>query len=254
MPTKIEWATETWNPITGCTPFSEGCKNCYAKRMAGRLAGRFGYPKDAPFAVTFHPDRLEEPLRWRKPRLVFVCSMGDFFHKSVTREMRDAVYNVVCSQPRHTFLFLTKRPEDVASWWVGDIPNVWLGVTAENQEQADRRIPILLSIPAAVRFVSVEPMLGPVDVSKHLRCESCIDPCACWCKDPRLNWVICGAETGPGARPLEVEWVLDLQRQCANANVSFFFKKWGARDKHGQPYGADGYIDGVLCRDWPCAI
>src|SRR3990170_4343202 len=163
--TKIEWATKSWNPITGCTKVSAGCQNCYAKRMAKRLAGRYGYPKDNPFAVTPHPERLQEPLSWKKPQRIFVCSMGDLFHEAVSFSFVRRVLDIVDSCPQHTFLFLTKRPERMEYY---PRRNVWLGVSVENQETEDERIPLLLQPPAAKRFVSYEPALGPVDFSAFL--------------------------------------------------------------------------------------
>lgn len=177
MATQIEWATDTWNPITGCSPISEGCQNCYAKRMSKRLAGRCGYDKDNPFKLTLHPDRLEQPLHWKKPRQTFVCSMGDMFHEDVPTEYIIKVFDIMSQSPQHTFIVLTHRPESMVDFicgmnfcgfW-GPVPkHIWLGVTCENQAKADERIPVLLQIPAAVRFVSIEPMLGPVDLSKWI--------------------------------------------------------------------------------------
>lgn len=272
---KIEWTEYSWNPITGCTPISEGCQNCYAKRMANRLRGRCGYPADEPFKVTLHKDRLEEPLRWKKPRKVFVCSMSDLFHEDVPNEFIDYVFAVMGRSQQHTFILLTKRPERMREylqagryqqilniayrlkfrpeglgkgidnpkdmrWW----PNVWIGVTAENQQRADERIPILLQIPAAVRFVSVEPMLGPVDLTRiggdwygngrinalkglqnddtyvneyNLRWK------AKHCGE--LDWVICGSESGPNHKKTKIEWIRDLREQCISANVPFFLKQ-----------------------------
>lgn len=172
MSTKIEWAEETWNPITGCTKISEGCANCYAERMAHRLAGRYGYPKDEPFKPgTWHLDKIDINL-FRPGQRVFVCSMGDMFHKAVNirgTEMRE-LFECMALYPETTFMLLTKRPERMkecidfiyGSDFPEIMPHVWLGVTAENQQRADERIPILLQIPAAVRFVSIEPMLGPI--------------------------------------------------------------------------------------------
>lgn len=269
---RIEWTDATWSPVTGCTPASEGCQNCYAKRMANRLRGRCGYPADDPFKVTMHEDRLGEPLRWKKPRKVFVCSMSDLFHEDVPNEFIDYVFAVMGRSQQHTFILLTKRPERMREylqagryqqilniayrlkyrpeglgkgidnpkdmrWW----PNVWLGVTAENQQRADERIPILLQIPAAVRFVSIEPMLGPVDLT-GIRfdrntimnvLEGCginrLSPCQsipnAFCE--KINWVICGGETGPGARPMHPEWMRSVRDQCRDAGVPFFFKQWG---------------------------
>lgn len=279
MPTKIEWATDTWNPITGCTPISEGCQNCYAKRMSKRLAGRCGYDKNEPFKVTLHKNRLDEPLHWKKPSKIFVCSMGDLFHEGISDMAIEDVFATMSMCPQHTFLLLTKRPDRVLHWfshfradfptetvraqvWRSrwsiyktqkhfewPLPNVWLGVTAENQQRADERIPILLQIPAAVRFVSVEPMLGPVDLTQitlgsnghGLRFVH--NALTGWSTGyhedtrkqklsrndeySRLDWVICGGETGPGARPMHPDWVRSLRDQCQAAGTPFFFKSWG---------------------------
>ena len=230
MTTGIEWTDETWNPVTGCTKISEGCRNCYAERMARRLAGRCGYP-EAPhhFDVTLHPDKLDQPLRWKKPRRVFVCSMGDLFHEDVPLSAIAQVFGAMEDTQRHTFQVLTKRPDRMMEyagkwwWWMyGDwgLPNVWIGVSTENQEQADRRIPDLLQTPAAVRFVSVEPMLSPMNLAfdgrpgmgrpDHLQA---------------LSWVIIGCESGPNRRPMKLEWALDLVRQCDAAGVATFVKQ-----------------------------
>ncbi len=241
--TKIEWVRnkdglqgKTWNPVTGCTKVSEGCKNCYAERMAKRLAGRYGYPKDDPFKVTLHLDRLGQPLRWRKPTTIFVCSMSDLFHEDVPFEFVDEVLYAVKRCPQHTFLLLTKRPKrmyeyvervELVDW---PLDNAWLGVTAENQEMADKRIPILLQMPAAKRFVSVEPMLGPVDLSYFLPktpFKDCKEELKPWYNAHGPNWIIVGGETGPGARPMNPDWARGLRDQCQDANVPFFFKQWG---------------------------
>jgi len=178
--TKIEWTNFTWNPCSGCTKISAGCKNCYAERMAKRLAGKYGYPEQPHhFDVTLHPDKLNQPYKWRKPRRIFVCSMGDLFHEDVGFEYILKVWKVMAINNHHTFQILTKRPEQMlkfVQWLAGadhisiaEFPqNVWIGVTAENQKTADERIPILLKIPAAVRFVSVEPMLERIDLSQYL--------------------------------------------------------------------------------------
>lgn len=231
MPTKIEWAAETWNPTTGCSPVSEGCQNCYARRMANRLRGRFGYPADDPFRPTFHHDRLNVPYTWKKSRLVFVCSMGDLFHNSIPLQVINTVFIRMVNADWHTYILLTKRPERMKEFmmigeWRSSMPYVWLGVTAENQKRADERIPILLQIPAAVRFVSVEPMLGPINLREmahhndwHIDALDTSDP------DFKLKWVICGAETGLGSRPMELSWARDLRNQCREAGIPFFFKK-----------------------------
>lgn len=275
--TQIEWADKTWNPVTGCSHAgSPGCDNCYARRMAERLKSRFGYPSDDSFQVTLHPDRLNEPMKWKKPQRIFVCSMGDLFHEKVPNEWLDRLFGIMALASQHTFMLLTKRPkraqdyitkamfdenctyegwyEEIYRLGIGDstpMKNVWIGVTAENQEQADTRISILLQIQAAVRFVSIEPMLGPVNLGGVLTKPSWGEPD----KDnmrpleiiPRndlINWVICGGETGPGARPIKPEWVRDLRDQCIAADVPFFFKKWGP--KGGRE------IDGEIWERLPC--
>lgn len=260
MPTKIEWTQETWNPVTGCTPISPGCAHCYAERMARRLAGRYGYP-EAPhhFDVTLHPERLDQPLRWKKPRMIFVCSMGDLFHEDVPDDFILQVWQVMFKARRHTFQVLTKRPgrmlavvsefENLLREKPVILPNVWLGVTAENQEQADKRIPILLQTPAAVRFVSVEPMLGAVDIERYLlkpsSCSNCgaelplrrktvgpVQPCPncdqyMYEFKRGIHLVIVGGESGPRARPMHPDWARLLRDQCQAAGVPFFMKQMG---------------------------
>jgi protein gp37 len=179
--TTIEWTDKTWNPITGCTKISPGCRNCYAERMAKRLAGRHGYPADEPFRVTFHPERLEEPLRWKKPQDVFVCSMGDLFHEDVPTGWVYHVFDVMAEARQHTFQILTKRPENIrGKLYEGRprymaatdyLPNVWLGVSAEDQKRADERSRWLLKVPAAVRLLSLEPLLGPVEIGLATPCD-----------------------------------------------------------------------------------
>lgn len=254
--TKIEWADRVWNPVTGCTKISPGCQNCYAERMAKRLRGRCGYPADDPFRVTLRPERLEEPLRWRKPGMIFVCSMGDLFHDDVPFDFIDRVFKRINGSPQHDFLILTKRPERMReyfarsmkflcaacqgtgcsycldhgyqNWEMKPYSNVWLGVTAENQEMADERIPILLQIPAAVRFVSVEPMLGDINIAGYLGWNGLRrmgDGLLYRWVAPKIDWVICGSETGPHARPAHPDWVRNLRDQCQAAGVPFFLKQ-----------------------------
>lgn len=253
--TKIEWTDETWNPVTGCTKVSQGCKHCYAERMATRLRGRHGYPAEDPFRVTLRPERLTEPLRWKKPRRVFVCSMSDLFHEDVPDQFIDQVFAVMVLRPDCTFQVLTKRPERMKSYMAavygrkrrlcdaaaykmelgvlagtviaralgeGSIPNVWLGTSVENQATADERIPHLLQTPAAVRFLSCEPLLGSIDLA-----YSCFNGADSFGTMPGIHWVIVGGESGPGARPIGTEWVRSLRNQCQSARVPFFFKQWG---------------------------
>lgn len=234
--TKIEWADAVWNPISGCTKVSDGCRYCYAERMSKRLAGRYGYPADNPFRVTLHPERLEEPLKWQKPQKIFVGSMADWMHDDVPTRFIDKMLDImaVCSQ--HTFLTLTKRPQNLEKKIYGVmpehdnqqqndvyndhcrllgggdwLPNLWFGVSIEDQKSADERIPALLAFrPAAKRFVSVEPMLGMVDLNNYLY---------------QLDWVICGGETGPKARPMDLVWARSLREQCKHFGVAFFLKQ-----------------------------
>lgn len=247
--TLIEWADRVWNPITGCTKVSEGCEHCYAERMAHRLAGRYGYPKDKPFSVVSHPDKTEEPMHWKKPSRVFVCSMGDLFHEDVPFLWIAVVFGVMHTARQHTYMILTKRPKrmkEFFEWFVGpewrgawprEYKHVWLGVTAENQQRADERIPILLQIPAAKRFVSIEPMLGPVDLTnldggviaaeyRGITLDALIGGRKSetpW----HLNWVIAGGETGPGARPAHPNWFRKVRDDCEATGTAFFFKSWG---------------------------
>jgi len=241
MPTKIEWADESWNPVTGCTKISEGCKNCYAERMAKRLAGRFGYSVNEPFRVTWHEDKLQKPFNWRKPRRVFVCSMGDLFHPDVETYWIKRVFWMMMStsNTHHVFLVLTKRPQRMRyilrvelayDWDRGNPPsNIWLGVSVENQKRADERIPILLDIPAAVRFVSCEPLLGTVNIRQYLPQVCAIHQLVhrhgrdCLKKLDRygLDWVIVGAETGPKARPVPLDLLpfRIIRDACQDAKV-----------------------------------
>ncbi|MFC4128892.1 phage Gp37/Gp68 family protein [Nocardia rhizosphaerae] len=252
--TSIEWAEYTWNPVTGCDKVSPGCDHCYAEGIAHRFAGTPQFPNG--FGVTLRPERLGEPLRWRKPQRVFVNSMSDLFHADVPDEFIAKVFGVMAHAEQHTFQVLTKRPGRMRSLLRSDafrelvfksvdvelpdvmgdawpIPNVWLGVSAEDQKWADVRIPVLLDTPATVRFVSAEPLLGPVDLAQYL--EPLEDPSACgdeehcspWSRIDCLHWVIVGGESGRGARPMHPDWVRSLRDQCVEASVPFLFKQWG---------------------------
>lgn len=244
----IAWTDATWNPVTGCTKVSPGCKNCYAEPMAKRLKRMVPEKKYRnEFKITCHPESLNEPLKWKKPQKIFVCSMGDLFHEDVPDSFLIDVFNVMAEAKHHTFQVLTKRPERMLDFILGTsgagannepLPNVWLGVTAENQEQADKRIPLLLQTPAAVRFVSIEPMLGGIEVINGKANRWSVPTQADsegrgieW-TDPGekylpLDWVIVGGESGPGARPMHPDWVRSLRDQCKAAGVPFFFKQWG---------------------------
>lgn len=228
---KIEWTDETWNPITGCTKVSAGCANCYAERMAARLVKMGVSQYDGTVNEHGHwtgavnwagDDVLVKPLRWRAPRMVFVNSMSDLFHQAVPDEWVERVWEVMAKASQHTFQVLTKRPERMAEWcgkyWPEPLPNVWLGTSVENQAAANERVPWLVDAPAAVRFLSCEPLLGRVDLLTDFT----------WVVDGNIDWVIVGGESGPGARPMHPDWVRELRNDCTNSGVAFFFKQWGA--------------------------
>ncbi len=243
MSTKIQWTDETWNPIIGCTKISDGCKGCYAQIMANRLASMPKTCHDYGMVIThgkwngrteLRTEVLEKPFTWKKPRMIFVVSMGDLFHESVPFEWIDQVMDMIFQCSQHTFQILTKRPEqmkkyfDAQTW--DQMPNLWLGVTTENQEQANKRILALLDTPAAKRFVSIEPMLGRVSF-RWARWHPLIGNT--WHLDGmnKIDQVIVGGETGPGARPMDPIWVHQIRDQCIESKTPFFFKSWGGKDK-----------------------
>jgi protein gp37 len=253
MPTKIEWANEVWNPVVGCTPASAGCDHCYARAMFNRNLVIHTHKFENP---STYPNRLDIPFHWKNPRRVFVNSMSDLFHPDVPFDFVAKVWAVMTNpkNSHHTFMVLTKRPERLLEFskkyfYVGFTEkNVFIGVTAENQETADERIPVLLQVPAAIRFVSVEPMLGPVKVTNFLMHDfKPGDPQFGWelqcsviapdglrhCGYPPekhpmqgIDWIICGGESGPGARFMHPDWVRKLRDQCIANHVPFFFKGW----------------------------
>lgn len=210
--TTIEWTEATWNPVTGCSKVSPGCQHCYAERMAKRLQA-MGQPnyRDG-FAVRAHEHMLRLPSSWSRPRMIFVNSMGDLFHEEVPVEFIKRVFRTMEETPRHTYQLLTKRADRLAE--VAPLlnwpDNVWMGVTVEDNGRVPR-IDRLRGVPASVRFLSVEPLLGPLpdlDLSG-------------------VDWVIVGGESGPGARPLDPEWVLAIRDKCVESSIPFFFKQWG---------------------------
>lgn len=223
--TSIEWTDKVWNPVTGCSKVSQGCKNCYAERIFQRP-----YPGRDFTDVRTHEDRLDAPLHWRKPARIFVNSMSDLFHEKVPFEFIDKVYEVMRQCPQHTFQILTKRPErrltyrhqrDLipGSHWLSR-GNVWEGVSVEDQKTADERIPLLLQTPAAVRWVSYEPALGPVDFCSWLTSTRQ--------RDYMLDWIVCGGESGPGSRPFNISWARSVIAQCDATGVPCFVKQLGA--------------------------
>ncbi|MBX5015910.1 phage Gp37/Gp68 family protein [Rhizobium lentis] len=268
--TKIEWTDATWNPITGCAIVSPGCTNCYAMKLAGtRLQhhpSRAGLTKDSKAGpvwtgeVRFNEEWLTQPLTWKRPRMIFVCAHGDLFAEGVPDEWIDKVFAVMALAPHHIFQVLTKRPERMRDYLTtpmrqykisaaqlelpGNIaspgirphlplPNVWLGVSVEDQKRADERIPILLDTPATIRWISAEPMLGPLDLDKDgaVNDDSGRSYLRSWGRNDfysqGLDWVVAGGESGTGCRPAHPHWIYSLRDQCAAADVPFLFKQWG---------------------------
>ena len=236
---RIEWTDATWNPVTGCTKVSEGCRRCYAERMSSRLRAMGVRKYRRGFEVATHPETLIEPLRWRKPRLVFVNSMSDLFHEAVPDGFIASVFDVMGRTPRHVYQILTKRPARARDFLRSPdlrrrpgggvrlpLPNVWLGTSVEDQQTLDRRVVPLLETPAAVRWISAEPLLEAITV---FSVDGPVDVCRGG-KSP-LHWVVCGGESGPGARPMRPDWARSLRDQCAAAGVPFFFKQWGGRNR-----------------------
>lgn len=295
--TSIEWCDTVWNPIVGCSRVSAGCQHCYAETMAYRLE-RMGRPEYHGLVEGFYsggrvrrqwtgkvrclPERLDQPLRWRKPQRIFVDSMGDLFHEAVPDDFVDRVFAVMALCVQHTFIVLTKRSERMqtyCSWeytafriiealtqtacgrarvnasWREDnlhgfqLSNVWLGVSVEDQKTADERIPDLLATPAAMRIISAEPLLARIDLTKLY------GPCGYYCgedvghvdhgREP-ADWVIVGGETGPDARPCDVEWIRSIVHQCRDAHVPCFVKQLGARPRN---WCMAKLVDGALATE-----
>src|SRR5207247_3370894 len=231
----IEWTDATWNPVTGCTKISPGCKNCYAERLALRLQA-MGNPRyRSGFDLTLHEDQLDLPLRWRQPRRIFVNSMSDLFHDDVPEIFIARAFEVMAHAHWHVFQVLTKRAERLRALarrltWA---PNVWQGVSVESERYVDR-IDALRAVPAAIRFLSIEPLLGPLP-SLHLA---------------GIDWVIVGGERGPGHRPPQPDWIRDIRDQCVGAGVAFFFKQWGGRT----PKAGGRMLDGRVWDTMPPAL
>lgn len=294
MTTKIEWTDETWNPITGCTKISDGCTHCYAATFAERWRGIPGHHFEAGFDITLRPERLKLPMTWRTPRRIFLDSMSDLFHQDIPDTYIARVFAVMALTPRHTYQLLTKRHARMkallsrATFWhdvaqegrehfarcqedwlaVGamlggePLPNLWLGVSVEDQKWADIRVPALLGTPAAVRFLSCEPLLGPVTLKRavitmgsergHGLTASYVHADGCCERGLHgIDWVIAGGESGPRARPMHPQWARHLRDQCAWAGVPYFLKQWGefAPEDHGHDRGRVALID-TQGRNW----
>jgi protein gp37 len=287
---KIEWTDATWNPVRGCSLVSAGCTNCYAMKQAHRFKSYHGLTRMTEHGpvwtgdVRLVPELLDQPLRWKRPRRIFVNSMSDLFHENVPDEFIDRVVRVMAQAYRHTFQILTKRPERmrdylqaafnrrgckiaglekdnvviVQSALAHQLPNVWFCVSIEDQPTAEARIPILLETPAAVRGVSAEPLLGPIELvhlcrfhcpgsrTINFRCEKCGEDVFDH-KWP-IDWLVAGGESGPRARPTHPNWIRSLRDQCQAAGVPFFFKQWGG-NKNKKAAGA--MLDGREWREFP---
>ncbi len=229
---KIEWTDATWNPVRGCTKVSPGCAHCYAETFAERFRGVPGHPFEQGFDLRLVPEKLGEPLRWSSPRMIFINSMSDLFHKDVPDEYIASVAKVMMLANWHTYQVLTKRPERMAALLktrlreAGEQSHIWWGVSVENRKHGLPRIDLLRSAQVRVRFLSIEPLLedlGQVDFRQ-------------------MDWVIVGGESGPGARPMQAEWVRSLRDQCHRADVAFFFKQWGGVRKSETGRSLDGQI------------
>jgi protein gp37 len=237
---KIEWTEATWNPVTGCTKVSPGCDHCYAETFAERWRGIPGHPYEQGFDLRLWPERLNLPRSWREPRVVFVNSMSDLFHARVPYEFVEHVWATMAATPRHTYQVLTKRPDRMQRFSqrlaerFGVLPNVWLGTSVESQEYV-ARVEHLARSYAKVRFVSAEPLLGPLNLVRWLEGDGI---------GPHVDWVIIGGESGHGARPCDIEWIRDLRDQCRAAHVACFVKQLGSVLASGRGKGGDQ-------ADWP---
>lgn len=237
----IEWTEATWNPVTGCTEVSPGCDNCYARTFAERFRGVPGHPYEQGFDLKLWPERLEQPARWRKPRTIFVNSMSDLFHEDVPKDYVGRVFDAMAEADHHVYQVLTKRPGRMSSVLrelrPEPLDQVWLGTSIELDRYAWRADKLRES-PAAVRFLSLEPLLGALP---SLELEG-------------IDWVIVGGESGHGARPLDPAWVRDLRDRCAERGVAFFFKQTGsvwAKELGLKSKGANGFPDEFLVREYP---
>jgi protein gp37 len=252
----IEWTQATWNPVTGCTKVSPGCKHCYAETFAERFRGVPGHPFEQGFDLKLWPQRLTLPLTWKEPRTIFVNSMSDLFHKNVPDTFIKKVFDTMAAASWHNFQLLTKRSERFADWsnrvyFSGRGPakgrgrwpkNVWAGVSVESQDHVDR-IEDLVRVPADIRFLSVEPLLAPVTIK--------------WSLLRRLQWVIVGGESGHRARPMNPDWARDVRDQCQAAEVPFFFKQWGVYDSEGRRRSkkeSGRVLDGKTWNEMPFAV
>ena len=232
----IEWTDATWNPVTGCTKISRGCDNCYAERFSERFRGVANHPFENGFDLTLRPERIAQPLSWRRPRMIFVNSMSDLFHKEVPREFIDQVFDTMEAADWHVFQVLTKRSSLMGAYLRRRFAdrhcpqNIWCGTSVEDA-QAKSRIEHIRNVPAGARFLSVEPLLGPLGKLELAG----------------IDWVIAGGESGPRARPMDAEWVRAIRDECVRQDVAFFFKQWGGL----RPKDGGRELDGREWNDFP---
>jgi protein gp37 len=232
----IEWTDATWNPVTGCTKISTGCDHCYAFRFSERFRGVPGHPFEAGFDLTLRPERLQQPLEWKRPRMIFVNSMSDLFHKEIPQIHISKVFDTMEKANWHIYQVLTKRSSLMQKFinerygGLKSPTHIWLGVSVEN-DQARSRLEHLQMTNAAIRFLSIEPLLGPLG---KLNLDG-------------IDWVIVGGESGPGARPMDPKWVIDIRNQCKKSKVAFFFKQWGGRN----PKSGGRLLDGKEWNEFP---
>jgi protein gp37 len=232
----IEWTDATWNPVTGCTKISAGCDNCYAERFAERFRGVEGHPFEAGFDLTLRPDRLKQPLSWKKPKMIFVNSMSDLFHKNIPADFVSRVFDTMEQADHHIFQVLTKRSSRMRNFvnarYAGGKapPHIWLGASVEDGTKLSR-VRHVRDMAATIRFLSIEPLIGPIgriDLTN-------------------IDWVIVGGESGPRARPMKEEWVREIRDQCSSGGVAFFFKQWGGRT----PKAGGRELDGRKWDEFP---
>ena len=239
LSSSIEWTESTWNPLTGCTKISSGCVNCYAERMALRLKAMGNPNYSNGFNVTMHENALELPLKWKKPQTIFVNSMSDLFHEDIPEDFILRIFDTMCQAKWHRFQILTKRTERLEEL-SSKLPwrqNIWRGVTVEEQDYA-YRIQHLVRTGASIKFLSLEPLLSPIN---NLNLEN-------------IDWVIVGGESGPKSRPIEKSWVTDVCNQCQRNNVPFFFKQWGGVNKKKTGRDLNGRIWSETPLLTPCAV
>lgn len=234
----IEWTDVTWNPVTGCKQISTGCKNCYALRIAERFRGTPNHPYEQGFELRRWPERLTQPLRWRKPRMIFVNSMSDLFHSEVPDDFIRQIFEIMVQANHHVFQILTKRHERLQEL-APSLPwpnHIWMGVSIETNRWL-KRISSLRATPAHIKFISCEPLLGSLDLDLN-----------------DIDWVIAGGESGPRARPMQAAWARSIRDQCQKAEVPFFFKQWGEYDAEGVRRGKKAcgrVLDGITWDEWP---